>query len=582
MRTDSPRLSLSLPSQLEFIGCAYSKLLTDWPKVRWVLLILTILMQCVAMYAEGPPILGTDVVRQIDATQSLLNGTGLTNFFATDASDLSQLSAIPLTNWPPAYSLLLSPLLLLTSSIRWVVLILDMLAVSLFFSAWFVILEALGDYISKPIRLFIWLYWAFIFAPVLWVSDQLALTFFSAGLAVCVWLITQEKHLLWWGGLSGVCMGISAAARFQYWPLLAVPPLALLAYAIVKRQRRFLFAGIVNGTVSGSFIVSIMLHNYLAAGRISYINRYYETNSVGFFWEHLTRFAPFPASALGMEKILDYLHGLGLSQAAVTGTAWIISAIMLAIFVLVLVWGFRQHTGKKESSNAPDGMLFFRLIAVLTFGVTVSMLTYLTVRYKEPKPWSYVQEIRYYSAIFPFLVIAIMAFIVEPPQFKWGNIGRRVLNWLRKVALVLVVFGVVSIGALRAYDIAKKLSWRITQDFIPGYESATNPVSAALTAVNEEDLPIIVIVDPGVWDAPNTRNKVLLEDSGYLYNGDIPPDGQFATTQPVVVIVAVPHEGESAEENIAALTTFVTENEGIQVGELYNMMLFRLTLQPSA
>src|SRR5260370_10601625 len=169
---------------------------------------------------------GTDPMYQIGIARVMIDDHQMT-LKQANLDDLSQATPWPVNHWPPGYSIMIAAFLLITNSIASSITLLNLLGMVLFFIAWFLIIEMLGNSLHILARLAIWLFWMVAFSPVsvfAW-SDVQALSFFSLNIAVCFCAIRFPRFSAIFGVVSGIFMGWSVALRYSYWPLCILRPI---------------------------------------------------------------------------------------------------------------------------------------------------------------------------------------------------------------------------------------------------------------------------------------------------------------------------------------------------------------------
>jgi MFS family permease len=536
-------------------------------KLLWILLGIAIIHQGIRQYFFAR--FDTDKTIQIAGARWLGMGQGL-NIIQANPADLSNPVNEPIVGWPPGYSLVIAPLLAILDNIWWTALIIDWISISVFFLAWFVILELLGSSINLPAKLFIWFYWAFIFNPLMRLtsSGMLSLALFSVGLAICLWLINRNSSFLWLGAATGFVTGASAAARFAYWPLLVVFPLALALTALLV-NRKLLRAVIAYTTVAGSIIMSVVLSQRLATGHTTVLSYYYEESH--FYWHKFFQYLrPFPISAIGFENFAWWYHWAPeLNQFLTPELWWIAAAIIVIIFWVDMIVHLKLITASAETMHNQTASLFYYTSAALTFILTVSMLAYLSFRYPREvyeHGYNWLGDFRYYAPIYPFLIVSLAR-----TAFNFSMLRR---NWSYRVLAGLT--GLLLLASTISVGLWRERMWRLGVDvdytsaspagYQPGWTVLINTVQQALAS----DLPVVYL------DDNRTRLRVAAMAGGRFVEMSAIPDFQFKTTSPVWLIVAA-----SPEENEAMVSTLpilCQQYEGtiIDVSDMLLLCEFRL------
>ncbi len=131
--------TLKLPNALR-LGGAIQRLAHNFVKIWPFILLLAALHQgAKSWYAQNMP-WGPDMMLQIAATENFLAGKGISTTNVNN-DDLSATHDTPLVLWPPGYTLLLAPLLSATQDPFLSAILLEWLAITIFFGSWWAILR---------------------------------------------------------------------------------------------------------------------------------------------------------------------------------------------------------------------------------------------------------------------------------------------------------------------------------------------------------------------------------------------------------------------------------------------------------
>jgi hypothetical protein len=381
-------------------------------RTRVLLLVLALLSQGIQIYLF--PAFALDRVIQISSAQQLLRGHGLSTVSAAP-EDLSRLRYEPVVGWPPGYALVVAAFLALTNALSWAIALVDLAAAALFFAAWCSITKTCAGMATRGTWLALWAYWIAFGSPLaqLRASDALALGLFFAALATALIGVGAQQHAVGLGLLSGLLMGLCCSVRFAYWPAILAIPVALGVADMrgVKGLRRIALSHVLVGVGAMS---AIALYQRWATGHATYLSSYYAGEPPSFSIAVLGKMAPFPLSSLGSEGTFRRaLARLVLPDAAVEWTVWVLAAAILWIYLVDLMQDLVPWKNA-TSSNVPfDGAhIVYHLTGIAVGAVLLGMVCCLSVRTAPATwrqgGWTYVEEVRYLAATFPFFSLALM------------------------------------------------------------------------------------------------------------------------------------------------------------------------------
>jgi hypothetical protein len=536
----------------------YNSLTQHWLTLRFVLLAIAIVVQGFYNFHAGPP-LEHDAGNQLGAVHQILDGHGVSLPIVTDSTHLSALTYQPMTQWTVTFSLLLAVFQLFTGDLWWSAMLVQWLIVLIFFNAWFVITETLSDFFSIPVRLALWLFWIVIYNPVQTSTDGLALAVFSASLALLIIGLKRQTRLGQWVVLSGLVMALAMSLRYAYWPLLVVVPGSLLFYAILNKRYEWIKWAFLHGVLSVIGIGAVMLWNQVTANIL--VRGYLSVNDERpsqLLFENLRPFVPFPAQALGAVSSLRIIGGeLKLPEIAINSALWLMAAIFI-LGLLSMLW----HTARKpQADTVHPAWVIFATGFLLTIVLTV-YLSYLSITTEKFWGWwIYVQDMRFFHPVFPFIAIALFRLILQPEKTQ--------SVWVQRIVGAAVVIAVVGGMAVRIPN------WRWisrTFTFEGGMDSINNlPILTAVRSIETSDDQSIIFVrgdmfDNGRWDAQAAFAGIP------VYRGSITAETTFATDEPVVLLVAIPEDG--IPEQVETLNRLVQQHNGTWVAEVSDFLQF--------
>ena len=343
-----------------------------------------------------------DRSHQMLATHSFVTGHGISKAF-TLPSNLSETIYVPLVNWPPGYSLLLSPFYILFNH-NYIVagLILDILSAIALIYISRKILKALNIPVYQ-VNLFtllsgFTLYSFFIKTS----SDSIAIAFYLGALYITLQLL-KTKSLTWLQKSISLSIFLiaSASMKFLYMPLIVIVPVFLILQGLANSNLILRKAGIVSLFIIGAGLASLIFYQKSISGAPAYIAQ----TEKGIFTENLRSAYPvFPAFFLSPETTGMLLRQPYESRDFIYSSFQYMYVLFLLTIIPFGFWtiyklGFRN---KSEATN------FFYILFFL-FLATIILLSVLSLKYaKEFGIWTYIQEARYYGLITILLQASVL------------------------------------------------------------------------------------------------------------------------------------------------------------------------------
>jgi hypothetical protein len=349
-----------------------------------------------------------DGMYQVMAMQNFTSGHGI-SLSKVLSSDLSATVYESLINWPPGYSVLLSPFYLLFNN-NYILagLALDILAaISLI-----VICRRILKLLETPIYLvniftlftgFFIYYFYFISS-----SDSIAITFFAAAIYHTLLILKKDKPTLNNSAWLIILLFLAGFIKYLFIPIVFIIPLFLFLKGygepanLTGSQRAVLRkTGIISFLGLALLFSILLIYQKITSGSAAYISE----PSRGWFPENLNMAWPsFPASLINPDTVDIVLPGTGL---AVFRIFQILHLILFAgIFIFILRRIFKLGFKKLSESDS-----FFYINFFLSAGITI-LLTILSlgVGKEENIPgqwWTYIEEPRYYGLVNVLLHIAV-------------------------------------------------------------------------------------------------------------------------------------------------------------------------------
>ncbi len=463
-----------------------------------------------------------DEQTQMAAAQSLWHGHGIT-LAEADPTDLSKPAYVPMVAWPPGFTLLAVPVLALCDDELSASLVLKWLAAVGFFVAWRLILRTVVTDANSGSELF-WGWWGLVYTPLLrpYTSGQLALALFSLGLLAFLRSVTApplRRTAL--AVTAGLAEGLAGAVHYSYWPLAFVPPAAVVL--LVGQTRRRLLGVATVAAASSALVLAIVLAYLLPRMTASWAVRALRPATFqGLQWSNLAGFLPFPAYALGIERIMPRaLARVGIEVSWEWLVLWLIS-----LPLLVLLGRATRDTYKDsrcDDEHLASSLLW--LMGVVGLAVTVAELSILSLRvpiyYSEffPMGWTFVVEPRYYAVVYPFIFLAATQAVAGPKELRLNGVARLVAGLL--FGLVILGTGYWRFGIWRLQH-----TWR----------RPPSDLAQIVRAERNHNLPIVY-----VGQLEGRCNQARLAGAAALCTDHLPAD--LETTRPVRVILALPRSG---------------------------------------
>ena len=401
------------------------KLFLSDKKVTVIILALAIgarVMQLIYFYN-----IRVDASFQVMGTQNLLSGHGI-SLAKVVPSDISSIIYEPLINWPPGYSLLLTPFYIIFNH-NYIAagLTLDIIAaITLIF-----ITRGILQILNTPLYLIniftlingFFIYYFYFIAS----SDAIAITFFLIALYFTLVLIKnipsfsgaqdlqdvsskassvqREKKIPWVFKTSMiiVCLFICGLIKYLFIPVVFVIPLFLIAKGIADRNAIHKKAGIIMLFTLAISIGAVLLIQKMTSGSATYIS----SGGRGLFFENLLSAYPFiPASIIKPDSIALLINQPELQTVLFHIFQWM--HLVFILFVLIyLVLNLKKFA--YERMSVTDS--FMLLTCLISLAITL-LLTVLSIRVakEEIMPgilWTYVEEPRYYGLPCVLLHMAI-------------------------------------------------------------------------------------------------------------------------------------------------------------------------------
>lgn len=332
-----------------------------------------------------------DTTFQVIATQNFLNGNGISTA-VVNPDNLSTVIYQPLINWPPGYSVLLSPFYLATGHNYLIAcLILDVLSAGaiIFITRRILRLVAVS---TAMINLFTLLTAFFIYYFYYTGStDGIAVAFFLGAIAVSLTLVRSNQRWRSRSIITGVCLLASASLKYLFFPVVFVLPLFLFIYSYQNKTEPVKKAALLSFGIVTLGIALLYFHQKSVSGAGTYIS----APGRGFFPEHLLRLHPSIPGAFFTPNTIKKLPG-SLAEPAMN-----ILRVLHIMAFLVIVFVAARHFIKSGLKGASLQKTFLILAVSLSAAVSIVLVLLSLFVDKELIPpdrwWTYAEDARYYG-----------------------------------------------------------------------------------------------------------------------------------------------------------------------------------------
>ena len=410
-------------------------------KINLFVLILAIIIRGFSEYLIAD--LPTDKTFQITSATHLADLKGISLAHA-DSSDLAKTVYERIGLWPPGYALLVAPLL--ATGLDWfsAALIIDILAVCLFFISWHLIFYSIREHIPPYFPSVVFLYWAFAISPFrhLYSTDLIALSFCSLGfLGLIKAMKYLEKLSFPYILLTSFTFFSSSLFHYGFYSVSISFPLILILFAYIKNKSLIkpAFYSLI-GTVV--FIILQMAYLKFYVGDAYYLNEYHPNPLENFHFYNLKKFDPFVVNSFFDSHLVN--RYLGSFQSSV----FTIVFSLLIFFILALSFARELFYNKIRDWTIKHWFYLSGLIIVV---MKILLLVVLSLRYPpEYNGWSYVGEPRYFSVAFLFLPLFLIFFTMNRKE-KWQRINAVFCNLI--IGLAIVFSSIVNIFLLKKYSL---------------------------------------------------------------------------------------------------------------------------------
>lgn len=330
---------------------------------------------------------------QVLAMQNFVQGHGISLSYVLPG-DLSTTVYEPLINWPPGYSVLLSPFYLLSGS-NYIVagLILDISAAIflIFISRRILKLVDIPLYLINIFTLLtsFFIYYFYSIAS----SDAIAVVFFLSAILFALKIIKGRSASVKTIIILSLCLFSAGFIKYLFIPVVFIIPVFLFWKGYTEKKFEVRKSGLISFLTLVIFFSAVLLIHKIVSGSAIYISE----PKRGFFPENLLSMWPaYPASFLkpdSVELLVSSSHGFGFR---------IFQWLHLIFFAIAAFWILKLFL-KKGFKKLSLQDSFFAMGFFISGGITILLATLsLFVGKEENIPghwWTYIEEPRYYGLV---------------------------------------------------------------------------------------------------------------------------------------------------------------------------------------
>ena len=490
-----------------------------------------------------------DTSFQVIATRSLTEGHGISTAIVLPG-DLSQVIYQPLNNWPPGYSLLLSPFYLaFGKQYLPACLLLELLAA--------VAIILLSRKILRLLDTAVYLVNAFTLLTSFFIyyfyytgsTDSLSIAFFLASIVPVLTLVKTGTNPGWKAVTASVMLLCSASLKYLFFPVVFMVPGSLLAYGIMNRSASLRKAAWFMLAVLGAGIFLLYAYQRAVSGAGTYIS----ATGRGFFPEHLLRIHPsIPGAVLTPNTIRK------LPEAP----ALLIMNLLRVVHVVILLFlaGIAiRDLRRSRISQIPLPRLFLHLSLILILSITGVLVMLSLLVDKELIPpdrwWTYVEDARYYGL--SDILIHISLFVLcQQYQSSPKGITRTLFTALPFLLLPEAGRGFIFTARRVMQWNREEYYWAAEKKFFRfGGEAAEKRMQETGTS----RLIVTSSVYYGSYRASLHLGAPVLEQSTLLNN-----TGSLNTREPVVILAIIRKDMQAGFDRFihAGATRFAGERNG--------------------
>ena len=287
----------------------------------------------------------------------------------------------PLINWPPGYSILLSPFYVL-------------------FNHNYVAAGLTVDILAATVLI-------------------IAISLFVIAIHQTMLLLKTNSKWIFRISLISFILILCGFIKYLFYPVVFVIPFFLIAKGLIDKLPHLKKAGYISFTLVAIALASLLLYQKSISGTAGYISQ----PERGFFSENLSHAYPFiPGSIINPESITKVLSSSKTAEANLFSLFQVVHILSIAaIIICIFLWIRKKGIRKLSLINS------FYTISILISFVIAALLTILslTVAKEEINPgvmWSYIEDARYHGLItvlFQMCLFIIIHQLTIADSRKW-------------------------------------------------------------------------------------------------------------------------------------------------------------------
>lgn len=343
-----------------------------------------------------------DLSFQTQVAQSLVSGHGITIPFISE-EDLSAQKYAREIRWPPGYSLLLAPLLIVFG---------HNYLLAVFTLNFFFFLALLVVCRKLLLLLNVELFLVNLATAILGLglpyfqlklcSDSIAITFLLAAFHEILKCLKRDRSTTKSFAFIITSLLLCAGIKYLYFPIVFVLPAYLFLYGYRRHNKQLRMMSMTILLMLAVFLGGLLLYQKLTSGSAASIQQ----TTRGFFPENLRQLHPFiPAAFVKPETFTS----LAPARSKLVEMVFMVIQIAAMVGWLFLI---SKLARRKLVDLSAHYFLLGTAIAFAIFG----LLCFLSLRVAPElvwngSQWTYVQESRYYGFIHVFLLLAAFIFL---------------------------------------------------------------------------------------------------------------------------------------------------------------------------
>lgn len=500
-----------------------------------------------------------DGMYQVMAMENFVNGHGI-SVSETLPANLALPVYHPLINWPPGYSILLSPFYILTGH-NYIIagLALDILAAI----ALILFTRRILKLLLVPIHFvnlftlltgFFIYYFYFINS-----SDAIAISLMVIAIYFGLKLIKGDSGI---GSLIGLtfCLFLSGLIKYLFIPVIIIVPLFIYVKARADKNISLKRSAVVSFLILLVSLSALLLWQKLNSGSATYISE----STRGFFPGNLKNFYPaIPASFVNPDSI-----------SIVTNSSFydIVFRLFQIAHILVLLIAFIymvRRIVKSGFKNLDIANSFLYLSFFLAVAITaVLVVLSLRVGKEENYPghwWTYVEEARYYGLI--AVLIHILVFTIYKFKIKYPARLRYAFYFLLIMLLPETFRGILFTARRVANAGYEEYSWQYEREIQKNTDMLIN---RDLRRIDGE-IAIVTGSNYYYYDRVGIYSHVPVLNQSKIINNP----SSLKTSKPVMILALI------SEEDLSNYNGFITNNEVFPAGYCRGFYFYILHVKPN-